>query len=81
MLLKDFIEQLQFIYEESKGTHHFGGQVEVNFYLDDPADILDLDIELVPTEPDENPVRPWMLLGCGCWAGADVYLQIKRTKP
>ena len=48
MLLKDFIEQLQGIYEEARSTHHFNNEVEVNFYLNDPADLLDLDIELTP---------------------------------
>ena len=80
MLLKDFIAKLQTIYDEAKGTHHFDGKVEVEFFLDDPAYLLDLDIELVPQNDYENPVRPWRLMGCGCWAGAQVHLQIKRKE-
>lgn len=82
MLLKDFIEQLQGIYEEAHGTHHFNNEVEVNFFLDDPADLLDLDIELTPYAEKwhEGPVRPWIMLGCGCWVGAEVHLRIKRQE-
>ena len=82
MLLKDFIDQLTSICNEAKGTHHFGGKVEVDFYLDDPSDELGLDIELVPDDPGgcDGPVRPWILVGCGCWAGAQVHLQFKRSK-
>ena len=79
MLLEDFINKLTAIHKEAKGTHHFGGKVEVHFYLEDPTDELDLDVELVPEEPDgTGPVEPWMLMGCGCWAGADIRLRVKR---
>lgn len=74
MLLKDFIENLQYIEKESRGTHHFGGKVEVEFYLNDPTDEIDVEVEL----EEEDPVEPWMLLGCGCWAGAQVRLRVKR---
>jgi len=74
MLLKDFIEKLQYIEKESRGTHHFDGKVEVFFYLDDPTDEVDVEIDLHP----EDPVEPWILMGCGCWAGANVLLQINR---
>ena len=77
MLLKEFIDQLQRIEAESRGTHHFDGKVEVDFCL--LNDELDLDIELVPEsdDPDDCPVQPYMMLGCGCWAGAKIYLRVK----
>ena len=74
MLLRDFIEKLQFIENECRGTHHFDGKVEVDFYLNDPAEKVDVEIEL----EDKEPVEPWVLAGCGCWAGANIYLRIKR---
>jgi len=63
MLLKDFIKQLQTIYDQSKGTHHVD-EPEVKFYLDDDK----VDVECVSVEPD----RMW---GCECWIGADVTLK------
>lgn len=73
MLLKDFIDQLTEIYEESKGTRHFNGEVEVEFYVDDPNYEIEIEIDHKKIE-----VKPWMLLGCGCWTGANIYLKIKR---
>ena len=71
MLLSEFIARLQSIEKESAGTHHNGGKVEVEFIVSDPADEIDIEVEL-------DHVEPWRLMGCGCWAGAEVWLNVKR---
>jgi len=81
MLLKDFIEDLQRIYDESKGTHHHGDNVTVDFILEDPSGEIDVDIELVPDSPDYSVlgIEANTMMGCGCWVGATVRLRVIRA--